>query len=117
MSSLERQPGRILDKPIHRRVFLGFLPPLLLACIPRGEMPPEPTTSPVPNEFPTSTAKPTSIPRLKLPTQEAQEDKSYKVCVQVITPAYNLQTGECREFPTPCDVPDGWRLTRSCTAT
>ncbi|MFC4158500.1 hypothetical protein [Chitinimonas lacunae] len=29
-------------------------------------------------------------------------------CIQVITPAYNPLTGECREFPTPCDVPFGW---------
>lgn len=30
------------------------------------------------------------------------------VCIQVITPARNLQTGEIRDFPTPCDVPSGW---------
>ncbi|KKR02565.1 MAG: hypothetical protein UT29_C0001G0045 [Candidatus Yanofskybacteria bacterium GW2011_GWA1_39_13] len=29
-------------------------------------------------------------------------------CIQVITPARNLQTGEIRDFPTPCDVPPGW---------
>ncbi|MBI4158361.1 MAG: hypothetical protein HY505_01970 [Candidatus Yanofskybacteria bacterium] len=29
-------------------------------------------------------------------------------CIQVITPARNPQTGEIREFPTPCDVPEGW---------
>jgi hypothetical protein len=29
-------------------------------------------------------------------------------CVQVIQPARNPKTGEVREFPTPCDVPDGW---------
>lgn len=30
------------------------------------------------------------------------------VCIQVITPAQNQQTGEVRDFPTPCDVPAGW---------
>jgi len=35
-------------------------------------------------------------------------------CVQVITPAYNPQTGECKEFPTPCDVPQGWVRTDKC---
>jgi hypothetical protein len=29
-------------------------------------------------------------------------------CAQVITPARNPQTGEVKQFPTPCDVPDGW---------
>ncbi|MBI2674742.1 MAG: hypothetical protein HYX22_03340 [Candidatus Yanofskybacteria bacterium] len=31
-----------------------------------------------------------------------------EVCIQVITPARNPQTGEVRDFPTPCDVPEGW---------
>lgn len=30
------------------------------------------------------------------------------LCIQVITPARNDETGEIQEFPTPCDVPDGW---------
>lgn len=30
------------------------------------------------------------------------------VCIQVITPARNPQTGEVKNFPTPCDVPEGW---------
>ncbi|MER3570391.1 MAG: hypothetical protein C4348_02210, partial [Patescibacteria group bacterium] len=36
------------------------------------------------------------------------------VCIQVITPAKNPLTGECREFPTPCDVPPGWEKVESC---
>jgi len=32
------------------------------------------------------------------------------VCIQVITPARNSQTGDIREFPTPCDVPEGWDI-------
>ena len=42
----------------------------------------------------------------------ASEQK--RVCIQVITPAKNPTTGECREFPTPCDVPAGWTKVTSC---
>lgn len=34
--------------------------------------------------------------------------KNNDVCIQVITPARNPDTGEIQEFPTPCDVPEGW---------
>ncbi len=38
-----------------------------------------------------------------------------RVCIQVITPAYNSQNPlECKEFPTPCDVPPGWVKTEKC---
>ncbi|MDP3986452.1 MAG: hypothetical protein Q8P77_03450, partial [Candidatus Veblenbacteria bacterium] len=33
-----------------------------------------------------------------------------RVCIQVITPARNLATGEVKDFPTPCDVPQGWQV-------
>jgi len=37
------------------------------------------------------------------------------VCIQVITPAYNPQNpSECKEFPTPCDVPPNWVKTARC---
>jgi len=36
------------------------------------------------------------------------------VCIQVVTPARNPLTNECRAFPTPCDVPDGWVPVTSC---
>ncbi len=29
-------------------------------------------------------------------------------CAQIITKGKNPATGEIREFPTPCDVPEGW---------
>ncbi|MEJ0021301.1 MAG: PsbP-related protein [Candidatus Doudnabacteria bacterium] len=29
-------------------------------------------------------------------------------CIQVITTAKNPATGEVKQFPTPCDVPNGW---------
>jgi len=38
-----------------------------------------------------------------------------KICIQVITPAKNPITGECKEFPTPCDVPPGWQKVKSCS--
>ncbi len=40
--------------------------------------------------------------------------KEERVCAQVITPAINPETGECKEFPTPCDVPENWEIVRSC---
>jgi hypothetical protein len=36
------------------------------------------------------------------------------VCSQVIAPARNPLTNECRAFPTPCDVPEGWQVVQSC---
>lgn len=42
----------------------------------------------------------------------ASEQK--RVCIQVVTPAKNTTTGECREFPTPCDIPSGWIKVVSC---
>jgi len=33
----------------------------------------------------------------------------------VLTPARNPRTGECRVFPTPCDVPEGWVPVPACT--
>lgn len=29
-------------------------------------------------------------------------------CPQVLTPAFNPETGELRDFSTPCEVPEGW---------
>ena len=36
------------------------------------------------------------------------------ICIQVVTYARNPITGECRSFPTPCDVPDGWEKVPAC---
>jgi len=36
-------------------------------------------------------------------------------CIQVITPAKNLATGECKEFGNPCIVPEGWVKVDSCS--
>ena len=35
-------------------------------------------------------------------------DDDEPVCAQVITYGVDPETGECEEFPTPCDVPEGW---------
>ncbi len=40
-----------------------------------------------------------------------------RVCAQVVTSAVNPETKDCREFPTPCDVPAAWRRVASCTNT
>ncbi len=37
-----------------------------------------------------------------------------RVCIHVITPAKNPRTDECRNFPTPCDVPSDWEKTTAC---
>lgn len=38
---------------------------------------------------------------------ESNKDND-RMCIQVITTAKNAKTGEVRDFPTPCDVPEGW---------
>jgi len=40
-----------------------------------------------------------------------------EVCAQVITPAKNPLTGECKDFSNPCSVPSGWEKVSSCSAT
>jgi len=41
------------------------------------------------------------------------KDCAKKVCIQVITPAISPE-GICKEFPTPCDVPNGWKIVDKC---
>lgn len=36
------------------------------------------------------------------------------ICAQVITPAVSIDGGDCKEFPTPCDVPNGWKIVDKC---
>lgn len=31
-------------------------------------------------------------------------------CINIMVFAHNPETGECREFPNPCSVPEGWQL-------
>lgn len=42
------------------------------------------------------------------PTNNIHNDETF--CIQVITPARNLQTGDTEDFPSPCDVPEGWKI-------
>ncbi len=45
------------------------------------------------------------------PADEVTNDEDF--CIQVITPARNPQTGDTEDFPSPCDVPDGWVLVKN----
>jgi len=44
----------------------------------------------------------------------AYENGSAKVCAQVITYAIDSLTNTCKEFATPCDVPNNWKTVVSC---
>ena len=37
------------------------------------------------------------------------------MCAQVIQYAENTTTSECQAFPTPCDVPTGWKPVTECS--
>jgi len=41
-------------------------------------------------------------------TQDAEAKQGGGFCIQVITYGQNPGTGECQQFATPCDVPNGW---------
>jgi len=40
--------------------------------------------------------------------EEPKKEDTGTMCAQVVTPARNPKTGDIKEFPTPCDVPEGW---------
>ncbi|MEK7593287.1 MAG: DUF5667 domain-containing protein, partial [Patescibacteria group bacterium] len=48
-----------------------------------------------------------------LPTGTGVTNEDGRVCIQVITPAVSPD-GVCKEFPTPCDVPTGWKRIDAC---
>lgn len=51
------------------------------------------------------------IPPQQVPvTETAPQEEEGTVCIQVITPARHITTGEIKEFPTPCDVPQDWEV-------
>lgn len=50
------------------------------------------------------------MPPATAPTTATTTPETDAVCIQVITPARNPDTGDIREFPTPCDVPEGWEV-------
>jgi hypothetical protein len=35
-------------------------------------------------------------------------------CIQAITFAINVETGQCMAFNSPCDIPEGWRVVDEC---
>ncbi len=43
-----------------------------------------------------------------------REKAKERICIQVITPAISPDDGACKEFPTPCDVPSGWKKVNKC---
>jgi hypothetical protein len=53
------------------------------------------------------TKQPASLPTPQTATTTPNTDTD-TVCAQVITSARNPDTGDITEFPTPCDVPEGW---------
>ncbi|HEX2252970.1 MAG TPA: hypothetical protein VHQ65_06865 [Thermoanaerobaculia bacterium] len=84
---------------------------LLLACF--GLLLVAPTafaTEAAPAEMPADVeaapVAPDAAP-LALEIPEAEE-KQPGGCIQVIVWARNPGSGECKQYPTPCDVPSGW---------
>ena len=39
---------------------------------------------------------------------------TFGACIQIIRAARDPLTGECRVFPTPCDVPEAWEVVAAC---
>ena len=60
----------------------------------------------------TKQIKPTPTPTPSAGSGQAPSEDEF--CIQVITPARDPKTGECKDFPTPCDVPEGWEAVDSC---
>lgn len=53
-------------------------------------------------------AKPTAT-TVKGKVLQSQTSKEGQICAQVITRACSIvNSAECKDFPTPCDVPTGW---------
>lgn len=42
--------------------------------------------------------------------------KSDQICIQVVTPAKNIFTSRCRDFPDPCSLPPWYKLDESCSS-
>lgn len=63
---------------------------------------------PVMESYPRQCRVPDGDVFVEIITQNGEDDVI--MCIQVITAARNNETGEVRDFPTPCDVPDGWEI-------
>jgi hypothetical protein len=59
-------------------------------------------------------AKEVYCSRVQKINTETAPDSEPVFCIQVITPAIDSASGECKEFPTPCDVPDSWETVDAC---
>ncbi|MBI2971063.1 MAG: beta-propeller domain-containing protein [Candidatus Aenigmarchaeota archaeon] len=89
---------------------LGTMEKLNAVAFLQPEPLPEPITvpAPLPSEpIEGGVEKPTQPPAAPRPPENT-------FCIQVIQPARNPETGECKEFPTPCDVPEDWEPVDSC---
>ncbi|MBI5355023.1 MAG: hypothetical protein HZB68_01055 [Candidatus Aenigmarchaeota archaeon] len=60
-------------------------------------------------------AAPAPKPEQKKNETAKNSTRETKLCAQVVTSA--SKDGVCKEFPTPCDVPNGWEKTSSCAKT
>lgn len=49
--------------------------------------------------------------------QQDLRKRAIECIVEVPISAKNPTTGECKEFPTPCDVPEPWQYVPSCNPT
>lgn len=67
-----------------------------------------PVASPVEKPTPSPSAVP------GVPSPAPQPGRGDRTCAQVVTHAQNPQTGECKNFPTPCGVPEGWETVITC---
>lgn len=52
-------------------------------------------------------------PTSKTPLPPAPKQNEAPLCTEVITRAKDPASGTVRDFPTPCDVPVGWRIIKS----
>ncbi len=83
-------------------VIIPSVPPVIIPAIPSVIIPSVPPVI-IPDMPSVITAIP---PEIIPPTENTPEDD--QGCAQVITVARNPDTGEQREFGSPCDIPPGW---------
>lgn len=100
-----RRPGEP-DPNDKRRGEEPETPPVLKRKSSQSETP-QPETKPSEEDKPPVLKRPDATE-----TRKNQENRNEVICVQVITKAKNPQTGEVRDFPTPCDVPNGWEVVK-----
>jgi hypothetical protein len=55
----------------------------------------------------------TEVKPAPIPGKTIQQQKGAQACIQVVTYAKSPE-GLCKEFPTPCDVPENWEKVEEC---